>query len=111
MGMRLAKIVCEWHAEYLVHSIEIQIEYSRLNRITYAIHAHLHSGSSGSVQYSLSPGTYTLRVVARAANGEKEIERRRFHIGTYIFYVHMVSYTHPKLDCNLLHDPHLRGAV
>jgi len=81
MGMRLAKIVCEWHAEYFVHSIEIQIEYSRLNRITYAIHAHLHSGSSGSVQYSLSPGTYTLRVVAKATNGEREIERRKIHIG------------------------------
>ena len=31
----------------------------------------------------LSPGTYTLRIVARAANGEREIERRKIHIGRY----------------------------
>ena len=48
------------------------------------IHGCLCSGSSGFVRYdSLSPGTYTLRIVARAANGEREIERRKIHIGRY----------------------------
>jgi len=40
------------------------------------------SGSSGSVRYDgLSLGTYTLRVVAKPTNGEREIERRKIHIG------------------------------
>lgn len=44
----------------------------------------LHSGSSGSVKYSsLSPGTYILRVVAVAANGERAVDRRKIHIGMY----------------------------
>ena len=44
----------------------------------------LYSGSSGSVRYdSLSSGTYILRIVARAVNGEKDIERRKIHIGMY----------------------------
>ena len=45
---------------------------------------NLYSGSSGSVRYdSLSSGTYVFRIVARAANGEKDIERRKIHIGMY----------------------------
>ena len=52
--------------------------------ISDSIHGCLCSGSSGSVRYdSLSPGTYTLRIVARAANGEREIERRKIYIGRY----------------------------
>ena len=52
--------------------------------IQMCIHRCLCSGSSGSVRYdSLSPGTYTLRIVARAANGEREIERRKIYIGRY----------------------------
>ena len=56
----------------------------------------LFAGSSGSVQYSsLSPGSYNLCVVARAVNGEREIERRKFHIGMYTFCTHGKLHT-PK---------------
>ena len=42
------------------------------------------AGSSGSVRYdSLSSGTYIFRIVARAANGERYIDRRKIHIGMY----------------------------
>ena len=42
------------------------------------------AGSSGSVRYdSLSSGTYIFRIVAKAANGEKYIDRRKIHIGMY----------------------------
>ena len=56
-----------------------------------------HSGSSGSVKYSsLLPGTYILRVVAVAANGERAVDRRKIHVGMYImvsmFYVECQSY-------------------
>lgn len=57
----------------------------------------LHSGSPGSVKYSsLSPGTYILRVVAVAANGERAVDRRKIHVGMYImvsmFYVECKPY-------------------
>ena len=42
------------------------------------------AGSSGSVRYdSLSSGTYIFRIVAKAANGERDIDRRKIHIGMY----------------------------
>ena len=61
----------------IVHEAQCRISYTN-------IHGCLCSGSSGFVRYDgLSPGTYTLRIVARAANGEREIERRKIHIGRY----------------------------
>ena len=40
------------------------------------------AGSSGSVRYdSLPSGTYIFRIVAKAANGERDIDRRKIHIG------------------------------
>ena len=58
--------------------------YIESNCIQMCTHGWLCSGSSGSVRYdSLSPGTYTLRIVARAASGEREIERRKIYIGRY----------------------------
>ena len=54
------------------------------HRLYVYLYVHDCSGSSGFVRYeSVSPGTYTLRIVARAANGEREIERRKIHIGRY----------------------------
>ena len=40
------------------------------------------AGSSDSVRYdSLPSGTYIFRIVAKAANGERDIDRRKIHIG------------------------------
>ena len=46
---------------------------------------HADAGSSGRVVFTnLEAGRYTLRIVAKASNGERDIERRRIFIGTHI---------------------------